>query len=73
MPSPVDIEKFQIIRAAAAAHAVAGRLAFVVRSSDVPPEHWEEVIERLKQLLLDEQPKMADLAADAQNGSRGPV
>lgn len=45
-------EEHKAIRAAAeVAHQLADGLAQLVRSSQVPASHWDEVVERLRELL----------------------
>ena len=46
------MEKQQIIEAGERARVLARRVAdLIVSSSDVPPAHWEEVLERVAQIL----------------------
>lgn len=45
-------EERQAIRVAAeAAHELAHGLASIIRDSAVPTSHWDEVIEKLKEIL----------------------
>jgi hypothetical protein len=46
------LDKPMIIRAGSAARDLAEALAEKVRLSQIPAAHWDEVVERLKEILL---------------------
>lgn len=59
------MDKEQIIAAGESAHALARELATILRRSDVPPAHWDEVLQRVSQIVSEHAGEHAD---DHQDG-----
>lgn len=54
------MQKENIQQAGQAARRLAEELAETVRSSSVPEAHWEEVLEQLRMLVVDEEKESSE-------------